>query len=129
MHWFQNEDMREHIRCGLHSLRRERGLTQKQLAVLLHVSPSAVSDYEHGRIPDIFGLTDYCRIFGTDLNTLTGIFPSESLLRMSEKEEALVRDYRQAPDWVKRMIDFTLVTYGKGQCAPSHDRIRPYERN
>lgn len=129
MHWNEEEGLRNRIRYELRRLRRERRYTQEQLAGLLHVSKSTVSDYECGTIPDVYVLMDYCRIFHTDLNTITGLFPSQLRRYLSEEEYELIRKYRASPDWVREMIDTVTDCCSGRQCAPCHDRIEAYERN
>lgn len=49
-------------------LRREKGLTQKQLADMLHISDKAVSKWERGiGMPDISLLNDLGEIFGVNI--------------------------------------------------------------
>lgn len=55
----------------IRGLRKERGITQKQLAELLHVSDKAVSRWETGRgFPDIGHLEDIAEAFGVSVAEL-----------------------------------------------------------
>ena len=55
----------------IHRLRRERGLTQLQLAEKLHISDKTVSKWERGLgCPDVSLLTDLSGVFGVDLEKL-----------------------------------------------------------
>ena len=60
-------------------LRKERGLTQKQLAEQLHVTDKAVSKWERGQgCPDVSLLAELSRILGADLMALlSGTLPEE----------------------------------------------------
>ena len=60
-------------------LRRERGLTQRQLAERLHVTDKAVSKWERGQgCPDVSLLTALSQALGADLTALlSGQLPSE----------------------------------------------------
>ena len=52
-------------------LRRQRGMSQKELAARLGVSPSAVGMYEQGRRePDCAGLLKLAEIFGVSVDLL-----------------------------------------------------------
>ena len=54
-------------------LRRQRGMSQKELAARLGVSPSAVGMYEQGRRePDCAGLLKLAEIFGVSVDLLLG---------------------------------------------------------
>jgi transcriptional regulator with XRE-family HTH domain len=55
----------------LRQLRRERGLTQRQLADRLNVTYQAVSKWENGRAaPDIFTLPELASIFDCRIEDL-----------------------------------------------------------
>ena len=55
-------------------LRKERGLTQKQLAGMIGVAVSAISAYEAGyRYPTYNGLINIARIFHVSTDYLLGI--------------------------------------------------------
>lgn len=55
-------------------LRKEKGMTQKQLAVLLHVSDKAVSKWERGiNYPDIELIEKLTKVLGISVEELLGI--------------------------------------------------------
>ena len=55
-------------------LRRERELTQKDLADLLHVSQNTISNWENGvSQPTIEQVEKICEVFNVSINTLYGI--------------------------------------------------------
>ena len=55
----------------LHKLRKDRGLTQEELAEILHVSRAAVSKWESGRgFPNIASLKDIGQVFGVTVDSL-----------------------------------------------------------
>lgn len=63
----------DQIKTGslIRQLRTDKGLTQKQLAELLHVSDKAISKWECGNgCPDVSLLPALADIFGTDLRVL-----------------------------------------------------------
>src|SRR5699024_8432006 len=56
----------------LQSLRKEKGLSQEELANLLEVSRQAVSKWESGQTyPEMDKLLSLCKIFGCTLDELT----------------------------------------------------------
>ena len=65
----------ENIQKFIKKLRKEKNLTQKQLADMLGVTYQAVSKWERGlNIPDISTLKEISRIFNVDMDTMiTGV--------------------------------------------------------
>ena len=58
---------------NLKMLRRERSLSQDELASLLGTTKQVISRYENGqRVPRLSVVTDYARKLGVPLSTLTG---------------------------------------------------------
>lgn len=58
---------------NIRSLRTKKGLTQKELAAALAVSPQAVSRWEKGQVnPDIIMLERLATFFGTTIDALVG---------------------------------------------------------
>ena len=56
------------------SMRKEKRLTQAEVAEKLHVSPQAVSKWENGEsMPDISLLPDIAKLFGTTIDALLGL--------------------------------------------------------
>lgn len=71
----------------LTELREDNGLTQGDLAKLLHVSVSSISAYESGkRIPSIDVLTAYARYYDVSTDYILGLTKStESISVFSEE--------------------------------------------
>ena len=64
----------EHLAQRLQQLRRQKGLSQENLAELLGVSRQAVGKWESGAaVPELEKLLELCRLFDTDLNNLLGL--------------------------------------------------------
>lgn len=64
----------------LKRLRKSKGLKQKELAEIVYVSPSAVSQYENGRSqPSRETLEELARCFGVTVDYLLGYSPSPNL--------------------------------------------------
>ena len=116
----------------IRSARRAKELTQEQMAEYLHLSVSAVSQWESGRtMPDITALPAICNLLGISADTLLGI----DLARREEKIKA-VRDeasrhygrgyydeartmleacLREYPDSYALMSDLMFISYWQWQ--------------
>lgn len=65
------KDIRSTISKNLAMLRKEKGLTQVDLAQMLNYSDKAVSRWEHGdTLPDVNVLCELCDFYGITLNDL-----------------------------------------------------------
>ncbi|MEY1590981.1 helix-turn-helix domain-containing protein [Burkholderia sp. Bmkn7] len=69
------------LRDQLYTLRKQAGLTQTELAELLHIDQSNLSKIERGsRSLDVFGYIDWCRACGVSpTNSLADLLGSTSL--------------------------------------------------
>lgn len=66
------KDVRPIISKNLAMLRKEKGLTQAELAAKLNYSDKAVSRWEHGdTLPDVNVLVELCEFYGITLDDLT----------------------------------------------------------
>ena len=84
-------------------IRKEKGISQKELAKLLNVSPGNLCEWEKGRIePNIFALKRLADIFECSVDYLIGreddlgyvnIIDNNNNLNLKEKE--LVDNYRK----------------------------------
>ena len=98
----------------LKELRAERNMKQSDLAKLLNLSSSAVSNYE----------TNYREIDAPTIRTLCGIFDctADYLLGISDlrtteltvEEQELVAAWRRTPKEIRNIIDAALAPYRKG---------------
>ena len=71
-----NEELKVAVGSSIARLRRERGMTQAELAERINYSDKAVSKWERGEsLPDVLTLLKLAQQLGTDLNTLTGTMP------------------------------------------------------
>ena len=65
------EDKKQIIASNLILLRKNKGLTQMELAEKLNYSDKAISRWEHGdTLPDINMLCELCNFYGITLNDL-----------------------------------------------------------
>ena len=69
-----NEELKSRVGANIARLRKERGLTQAELAERINYSDKAVSKWERAEsLPDVLTLISLAEHLGTDLNTLTGL--------------------------------------------------------
>ena len=65
------KDVRQTISRNLARLRREKGVTQAELAEQFNYSDKAISRWEHGdTLPDVNVLCELCEFYGVTLNDL-----------------------------------------------------------
>ena len=65
------KDVRQTISQNLARLRREKGVTQAELAEQFNYSDKAISRWEHGdTLPDVNVLCELCEFYGVTLNDL-----------------------------------------------------------
>lgn len=68
-----NEELKLRVGANIARLRRERNMTQADLAERVNYSDKAVSKWERGEsLPDVLTLLNLAEQLGTDLNTLAG---------------------------------------------------------
>lgn len=88
-------------------------MKQSELAQLLKLSPSAISNYEQGiREIDAPTICRMCEIFGCTSDYLLGLsfVPSTEL---TIEEQALVSGWRKAPPEIRAIINTALAPYQK----------------
>lgn len=84
----------------LQQLRKERHLTQEQLAQTLGLAKSSISMYENGkREPDFVTMEQLADYFGVDMDTLYGRAPSvEATVRIDADSLEILRAVRERPE-------------------------------
>ena len=92
----------------LHELRKNKNLTQEELAEVLYVSRTAVSKWESGRgYPNIDSLKDISKFFDVSIDDLLS---GEKLLSIAEKEnESTIRNICDLLFGVVDLFSFILV--------------------
>ncbi len=69
-----NEELKSRVGASIARLRREKGMTQAELAERINYSDKAVSKWERAEsLPDVLTLISLAEQLRTDLNTLTGL--------------------------------------------------------
>ncbi|MBQ8508760.1 MAG: helix-turn-helix transcriptional regulator [Clostridia bacterium] len=80
------------------ALRRQRGLSQEELAEQLGVSRQSVSKWEGAQsLPDLDRIADLCRVYGVSADYLLGIEPTLTPEPKPEPVKAPVSDAAEAP--------------------------------
>lgn len=103
--------VREEISKNFHYYRKKSGFTQKQIADLLGVRNTAISNWEKGiNSIDIDTLAKACSIFKVSINDIFGNFSNgnTSSFNLTEKEKRLVTAYRNKPEMqssVDKLLD------------------------
>ena len=76
------------VGCIINELRKKKGMTQKELACQLYVSPSTVSKWENGdSMPDIYMLKDLAEIFQVSVSELIEQGQDTASIKGDSKEE------------------------------------------
>ena len=89
--------IKDEIAKNLLYYRKKFGYTQKQLAEMLGVKNSAVSNWENGQNAiDIETLVKACEIFGITINDMYG--SSNEQIKMNSHEEKVILAYRNNPE-------------------------------
>ena len=129
----------------LSELRKERSLTQRELARILDLSPSTISMYENGnREPDYETLKKFAFYFDCSVDYLLGTVPFgrhyvfdemprdrdwsgrpltdqhkdvNSELTLSPEEQTIIRCYRIASADDRAMVDLALKKYRENPAA------------
>lgn len=103
----------------LKQLRKEKGLTQRELAEKLGLGKSAIGMYESGkRTPEFETLEMICDFFNVNMDLLSDVkstsapapAPQEEST-LSAHEKAMVNAYQKASDKDKYTVDMVLNEY------------------
>ena len=91
----------------LHELRRQKGLTQEELATQLYVSRTAISKWESGRgYPNIDSLKSMAKFFGV---TVDELLSGDELLTIAEED--CVRNQMRLCDLVFGLLDCSIAIF------------------
>ncbi len=92
-------------------LRKEKGISQKELAAMLSVGRSTISNFELGtREMSLSTIRKMCVVFGCSADYLLGLSPLKRS-ELSEDDTFFVAAYQAAPDNIQRVIDIALQPY------------------
>lgn len=110
----------DYLAQRLQQLRRQKGLSQENLAEQLGVSRQAVGKWESGAtVPELEKLLELCRLFDTDLNDLLGL---ESRTEQSDSEQAS----HQPQGFTEEQMELLrqLIREGRQQAATSPQPVQ-----
>lgn len=103
-----DDSIKKTISVNIAKYREIAGMTQKELARRLDVTPSRVSNWEQGaNCPTIDILFEVCEVLGVSINDIYGVYP-DSKIRLTYDEIEHIKKYRDLDDHGKEMVDFTL---------------------
>ena len=105
-----NEELKLRLGANIARLRRERNMTQAELAERINYSDKAVSKWERGEsMPDVLTLLSLAEHLGTDLNTLAGLAPESQPAPAARTEPAPEPAPAEAPEKPKRLADKRVI--------------------
>ena len=85
-----NDELKSRVGANIARLRRERGMTQAELAERINYSDKAVSKWERAEsLPDVLTLISLAEQLDTDLNTLVGMSANPKTEPVSEPESPI----------------------------------------
>lgn len=93
--------------ANLKSIRKAAGLTQKEVAKRIGLSPQAVSRWENNYTePDMATVADLCLTLGCTADDLTGHEASP----LTREEREIVNMYRKASPEIRRVVRAVLLS-------------------
>lgn len=96
--------VRENIANNIRTNREAVGLSQRELAKMLEVGYSHVSNWESGlNSPKIETLIQMCKIFDITLETMYGITDE-----MGKQAQQMAIAYQNAPEDIRKIVDTAL---------------------
>ena len=109
-----NDELKSRVGANIARLRRERGMTQAELAERINYSDKAVSKWERAEsLPDVLTLLSLAEQLDTDLNTLVGMSANPKTAPVSEPEspapEKPAKKHRTADRGVIQQLSSILV--------------------
>ena len=108
--------------------RKEKGLSQEQLAEALNVSRQAITKWESGKgLPDIENLIVLSRTFGVSLDEMVGeeaSFQEKVSDRKRKRVNALT--IAMFVFWAAALVKIVLGCIGIGQGAGSHEILMDF---
>ena len=100
---------------NLKALRKEKNISQQQLANILEISQQAINKYENHKVePDINTLIAMADYFGVTLDYLVGRFEnekSENNFVITEAEKDLIFNYKKLSETEKTGVKALIETF------------------
>lgn len=91
-------------------LRKQKGMTQQELAQKLGLKDSAIAKYENGRVENIkrSTLSEMAKVLGCSPIYLLGLDQEIDFI-LKDEEKQLIIEYRNTDDATKEMVRRTLA--------------------
>lgn len=103
-------------------LRRERHMTQIELADMINVSQQTLSAYEGNRIlPPLDVFMKLCRVLRVTPNELTGVAKPKPAV-FTYDEEKLIEAYREADPDARAVVRFALKNFLQKEKPARHTK-------
>lgn len=131
-----NDDtIRRNISNNITKYRKKAGLSQKELAQKLNVTPSRVSNWEQcSNSPTIDILFDVCNVLNVSISDMYGVSPTIKGV-LSTSEWSFIEKYRDLDDHGTDLVDMVLQKewervdkYGKISDQPAARVINYYQK-
>lgn len=102
---------------NLKVLRKEKNISQQQLANILEISQQAINKYENHKVePDISTLIAMADYFGVTLDYLVGRFESEyseDNVVITDSEKELILNFKKLTESEKTGVKALIETFNK----------------
>ena len=100
--------IKQNISKNIVKYRELAGLSQKELAKILDVTPSRISNWEQGaNCPTIDILFEVCKILNVSINDIYGVYP-DSNIPLSYIETEHIKKYRALDENGRQIIDTVI---------------------
>lgn len=103
-----SDDIRKNISKNITKYRENAGLTQRELASQLGITPSRISNWEQGaNCPTIDILFEVCRALQVSINDIYGVYPDSEIM-LSYNEQQHIQKYRRLDAHGQETVDIIL---------------------
>jgi transcriptional regulator with XRE-family HTH domain len=104
----EGDVIKRNISKNIVKYREKLGISQKEFASRLGITPSRVSNWEQGaNCPTIDILFEVCKVLNVSINDIYGVYPDTNMtLSFSETEH--IKKYRELNAHGKEMVDIVL---------------------
>lgn len=103
-----DDSIKKNISKNITKCREGAGLSQKELALLLNVTPSRVSNWEQGaNCPTIDMLFKLCKILNVSINDVYGVYP-DSNMQLQYDEMKHIEKYRALDQFGQETVSYIL---------------------
>lgn len=123
------DDIKKNISTNITKYREQAGLSQKELAQQLGITPSRISNWEQGaNCPTIDILFEVCKALHVSINDIYGVYPDSEML-LSYMEQQHIHKYRSLDDHGRETVDIALEreTIRVAELYKKEARIRELE--